>query len=419
MTTARTMSPPDDVTTDLDPAAPASTITDPYPNCAEWRKQPVAPADLMRMFGVDLAATEGAAADMPAVYAITSYAAVQEVLKDAKRFSSSAYAWVNQLELGRTILEMDPPEHQAYRSLVQKAFSRRSSDRWTALVTPIVDELIDQFVGAGRADLVRDLTFPFPVNVIAALLGLPRADLPAFHVWATDMIKVTEDVDHAVAASAELGTYLNGLLADRRAQPGEDLISILLEAEHEGERLSDVDIVSFCRLLLTAGFETTYRSAGNLVFGLLTHPVQLDAVRADRSLVPQAVEEGLRWECPLLTAFRVVTEDTQIQGVDVVAGTVLIVHIGSANRDEQRWEQPEQFDIFRPQQAHAAFGAGPHICLGIHLAKIETRILLDRLMDRLPALRLDPDAVAPAITGLALRGPIALPVVFDVSAAAE
>jgi cytochrome P450 len=136
-------------------------------------------------------------------------------------------------------------------------------------------------------------------------------------------------------------------------------------------------------------------------------------VRADRSLLPQAIEEGLRWEPPLLTIVRLVLEDTELHGVALPAGAVLILHLGSANHDERRWERPDEFDIFRPQLPHLALAAGPHLCLGMHLARMETTVALNRLLDRLPWLRLDPDATPPAITGLAFRGPTALPVLLD------
>jgi cytochrome P450 len=205
-----------------------------------------------------------------------------------------------------------------------------------------------------------------------------------------------------------LHDYLIGFVTERRTAPADDLISVLAQ----GRQLTDEEIVAFCRLLLPAGAETTYRSSGNLLFGLFTHPDQLDALRADRTLLPQAIEEGLRWECPLLTVVRLALEDTTVAGVKVPAGAVLIVHLGSANHDERRWDHPETFDIFRPQLPHLAFGGGAHVCLGMHLARMETRAVVNRLLDRLPGLRLDPEATPPAITGTSLRAPTALPVRF-------
>jgi len=309
---------------------------------------------------------------------------------------------------------MDEPEHHAYRSLIQQAFSRKAMERWeTELVEPVVDELIDGFVADGRADLVSQLLFPFPVNVIAALLGLPRADLPQFHRWTVDLISVSIDMDVAPPASTSLYDYLIEFVHERRQRPGDDMISVLAHADHEGQQLTDDEIIAFCRLLLPAGAETTYRSSSNLMTGLLTHPDQLEKVRADRSLMPQAIEEGLRWEPPLLTIMRTATTDTKVCGVDVEQGAVMVVNMGAANHDARRWgADAEEFDIFRPQTAHIAFASGPHMCLGMHLARMETKVAVNRILDRLPDVRLDPDAPEPYITGMTFRSPPRLEVIF-------
>jgi cytochrome P450 len=170
-------------------------------------------------------------------------------------------------------------------------------------------------------------------------------------------------------------------------------------------------------MLLPAGIETTYRSSGNLLYLLLVHPDQLDAVRADRSLIPQAIEESLRYEPPVLAAWRVATVDTALSGVDVPAGSVVMLMLGSANRDPEAYDNPEGFDVFRNPKQHTSFGTGPHVCLGMHLARMETRLALNALFDRLPGLRLDPDAVIddPHITGdLMFRSPTGLPVVWAI-----
>jgi cytochrome P450 len=203
------------------------------------------------------------------------------------------------------------------------------------------------------------------------------------------------------------------LLEQRRSRPRGDLISILAHAESDGGRLDDEMIFSFCRLLAPAGAETTYRSSSNLLFGLLSRPEQLAALREDRSLLRQAIEEGLRWEAPLTGIMRTCAADTEVCGVPIKADTVVAVGLGAANRDERRWEDPESFDIFRPQRQHIAFAAGPHTCLGMHLARMETRVMLEALLDRLPNLRLDPAAEDVHISGDSFRAPRELPVVFD------
>jgi cytochrome P450 len=388
----------------------AGVVEDPYPLLAMSRaKGPV----LKENLEAALLDPDGDAEPGPEVFTAFSHDAVQTVLRDGETFSSAGYAEVMGTVMGHTILEMDEPEHHTYRGLVQQAFSRKAMERWEVeTVGPIVDECIDAFADRGEAELVRELTLPFPVNVIASMLGLPRADLPQFHRWAIELISVSFDWDRGTRASAQLRDYFAGVLAHRRADPADDLMSILAAAELDGQRLTDEEIFAFLRLLLPAGAETTYRSSSNLLFGLLTHPDQLDALRADRALMPQAIEEGLRWEPPLTTIVRTASCDTVVDGVDVPAGAVVIVNMGSANHDEKHWERAEEFDIHRDQRQHLAFAFGPHMCLGMHLARMETRVVLERIFDRLPNLRLDPDAEAPHITGMTFRAPPALPVLF-------
>jgi cytochrome P450 len=340
---------------------------------------------------------------------------VAQVLRDGETFTSTIYASSMGLVMGHTILEMDEPEHSRYRRLIQQAFSKKALVRWEKdLVRPIVNACIDRFAGRGSADLVRELTFPFPVNVIAGMLGLPEADLPEFHRRAVELISIAIDPMRGIQASQALERYFLPLIAERRDAPRQDLISVLATAELEGTRLSDAEIVAFLRLLLPAGAETTYRSSSNLIFGLLTHTEQLEQVRRDRSLIPQAIEEGLRWEPPLIGILRGVTRDTEIDGVPVPKGTTLSVSMGAANHDDARYTDPDRFDIHRPPRQHLAFGFGAHRCLGMHLARMETTVALEALFDRLPNLRLDPAAGPVAITGYTFRAPTQLPVVFDV-----
>jgi cytochrome P450 len=391
----------------------AGVVEDPYPLLALSRaKGPVLKENLEAdLLDPDGTAEVGPAA--PEVFTAFGYDAVQTVLRDGETFSSAGYADVMGAVMGHTILEMDEPEHHTYRGLVQQAFSRKAMERWEVeAVAPIVDECIDAFVDRGESDLVRELTLPFPVNVIASMLGLPREDLPQFHRLAIELISVSFDWDRGMRASGQLRDYFAGVLAARRAQPADDLMSILAAAELDEQRLTDDEIFAFLRLLLPAGAETTYRSSSNLLFGLLTHPDQLDALRADRSLTTQAIEEGLRWEPPLTTIVRTATRDTVVEGVEIPSGAVVITNMGSANHDEKYWERSEEFDIHREQRQHLAFAFGPHMCLGMHLARMETRVLLDKVFDRLPNLRLDPAAEAPHITGMTFRAPPALPVLF-------
>jgi cytochrome P450 len=351
---------------------------------------------------------------LTSLFTVTDYELARQVLTDTSRFSSASYEMTMGQVMGRTILEMDPPEHQRHRALVAKAFRTRVLERWSdEIIGGTVGELIDAFARDGQADLIPQLTFPFPVRVIARVLGLPEADWPRFLQLSTQLIAVMRNWEGALAASRELRGYFAEIIADRRRHTRDDLVSQLIEAEVDGRRLSDEEIYPFLLLLLPAGAETTYRSSSNLLFGLLSHPDQLEAVRADRGLVPQAIEEALRWETPLLTVARSATEEVELGGVRIPAGSFVAVSLGAANRDPGRFADPDAFDTFREDKQHISFGDGAHKCLGMHLARLEMRVLLNAVLDRLPGLRLDPDADDPHIHGLIFRSPPNLPVRFD------
>ncbi len=346
---------------------------------------------------------------------VLSYDGVEAVLRDGATFSSAGYADSMGLVMGHTILEMDEPEHGRYRRLIQQAFTRREMERWEhEIVVPVLNHYIDAFVDRGRADLVAELMFVFPVHVIAIALGLPEADLPAFYRRAVEITNMATEIERGFAASQWLYAYLEPVVEERRAEPRQDLISLLAQAELDGQRLTNDEIIAFCRLLLPAGAETTYRAASNMMVGLLSDQAQLEAVRADRSLVTAAVEEALRWEPPLTGISRTAVVDAEVEGNRIAAGAAVNTSLGAANHDPSRWLDPDRFDVFREQKPHMAFATGPHLCLGIHLARMEMRAVLERLLDRLPGLRLDPESDPPTITGLAFRAPAALPVIWEV-----
>jgi cytochrome P450 len=385
----------------------AGDVRDPYPMFDGIR------ADTP-VLEVHLGARLGAAPQLTSLFTVTSHELAQQVLTDTERFSSAANAMTIGQVMGRTILEMDPPGHQRHRALVARAFRARVLEQWSdAIIGATIFELIDAFAGAGRADLVPELTFPFPVRVIARVLGLPEADWPRFLRLSTELIAVMRNWDRAVAASRELRGYFGEIIADRRRHPRADLVSQLIEAEVDGHRLGDDEIYPFLLLLLPAGAETTYRSSSNLLFGLLSRPSFLDAVREDRGLVPAAIEEALRWETPLLTVARTATQDVWLGGVLIPAGAFVAVSLGAANRDPGRYLAPSDFDIFREDGAHLSFGDGAHKCLGMHLARLEMRMLLNAVLDRLPGVRLDPAVADVHIHGLIFRSPPNLPVLFD------
>jgi cytochrome P450 len=385
-------------------------IRDPYPEWAEMLAlSPVHEVNLLEQLGAD----PDMALDMevPPAYLVLSYDGVTQVLRDGVTFSSKFYSDTMGTVMGHSILEMDEPEHHLYRGLIQQAFTRKALERWQEeLVRPLVESTVDEIAARGGGDLVRELTFPFPVRVIAGMLGLPAEDLPKFHRWAVELISVGFDFDVGMAGSQKLRDYFAAQLAPRREQARDDLISVLAQAELDGHRLTDEEIFAFLRLLLPAGAETTYRSSSNLLFGLLTNPDQLDALVTDRSVLPRAIEEGIRWEPPLTAIVRMTTTATDIDGVPVPEGAVVNVCMGAANRDPSRWEKPERFDIFRPVHQHVSFALGPHTCLGMHLARMETTVAMETVLDRLPNLRLDPSADDVHIRGRAFRSPQSLPV---------
>lgn len=412
------VAPPIDIDSDeydpfvlFDRAMGADDVRDPYPGWAEALEiAPVRKLDVSQIQGAEQMA--GMGIEMPEVWEVLSHNAVSQVLRNGKAFSSSGYEAAMGVVMGPTILVMDEPKHSRYRGLIQMAFSNDSLAHWEAdVVGPVIDGFIDDFESRGSADLVRELTFVFPVHVIAGLLGLPAEDLPRFHRWTIALICVAFDWQLGLAASAKLAEYLTPIIERRRESPGEDLISLLAQVELDGHRLDNDHILGFLRLLLPAGAETTYRSSSNLLLGLMSTG-QLDAVRQDRSLLGQAMEEGLRWEAPLTGIGRLCMEDTEVDGVVIPAGATVAVNIGSANRDPSRYERPTEFDIFRPQKQHMAFAFGPHRCLGMNLARLETDVLFDRIFSRLPGLRLDPAAEDVHITGRGFRSPRELPVLF-------
>ena len=386
--------------------AVAGDSRDPYPELAAARKaNPVQRLDMSNM----------PHDEAKPVFFVYRYDDILEVLRDGETYSSGQIIELIMGDvMGRHImLGMDDPEHRRYRALVSTAFGPKAIARWEAqLIDPIASDLIDRFDGRGHAELVREFTFPYPTQVIAGMLGLPRADYQRFQRWSIAILSVFTRREAAIAASEQVKEYLAGILDDRRREPRDDLISDLAQAELDGERLSDEEIFSFLRLLLPAGVETTYRSTGNLLFSLLSRPDQLEAVRADRSLIPQAIEETVRYEAPLLNITRIATRDTVLGGVPIPAGSTLMTMLAAANRDESRWNDPDHYDIFRAVRPSVAWGQGPHICLGMHLARVEMRVALNLLLDRLPGLRLDPDGDDPHIRGQVFRSPTSLPVLF-------
>ncbi len=387
----------------------SGNIRDPYSDLAKSRR-----AHAVHDLGAELGMPHAAAASVFMVY---RYDEIVQVLGDNETYSSAQIKDFFGAVFGEHVmLAMDEPEHGRYRALVARAFSPKSvAGLEDKIVKTVANELIDKFVDRGRAELVREFTFPFPSQVIASMLGLPREDYPQFQSWAVAILGFMFNRERGLRASKEMSDYFIPILEARRKKPLDDVISGLVQAEMDGEHLTDEEIVCFLRLLLPAGVETTYRATGNMLFGLLSDPDQLDAVRQDRSLFQQTMTEALRWEAPLLNITRLATRDAELGGMKIPAGSTIMPMLGAANRDESRYPNPDpnKFDIYRPSpKPHISFGYGAHGCLGQYLAQLEMRVALDLLLDRMPNVRFDPEAEDVHIRGQVFRSPASLPVVF-------
>jgi cytochrome P450 len=388
-------------------------IEDFYPRMEEVQSLcPAHHGSISGLFG--LAGIDTLLADEEHQVSVLSFALADQVLKDPSTYSSvPLYDRTLRSAIGETILGMDPPGHRRFRELIQPAFTRKEMERWEReFVVDIVNSYLAPLIPLGRADLATDFAFLYPIHVTAIAAGLPVDDFDVFYRDTALLTNVAITETQRLAAGERLGSLVLRLIAERRADPRADLISALIRAEFKEapdavhQTLTDEEIVAFLRLLVPAGAQTTYRALSNLLFGLLTHQDQLDAVRADRSLIPQAVEESLRWEVPLTMVFRSATDDAVVAGCPV--------SVGVANHDPTRWDHPHEFDIFRPAQLHHGFGSGPHTCLGIHMARMELRVAVNTVLDLLPDLRLDPGEPVTAPHGVIQRGTYHLPVVWDI-----
>lgn len=345
-------------------------------------------------------------------WTLFDYESVFAAFRDGDVFSSDLHNRTIGLVFGPTILGMHGKQHHDHRSLISKAFRQSALTRWEpTVIDPICHQLVDEIKDDGEADLMEVITFEFPTRVTATLLGLPQEDLDLFRRLSLDLISIQVDIEAGLLASVELGTYFQTQVDQRRESMTDDIIGDLVSAEIDGEKLTDEAIISFLRLLLPAGLETTYRSSSNLLYLLLTHPEQLAAVQQDRDLIAPAIEEALRFETPLVSVPRETTRDVEMHGITIPEGAQVNLCIGSANRDETRWPDGEVFDIHRERHAHIAFAGGIHSCLGMHLARVETRAMLNSLFDRVSDLALVPGTAA-GIVGMPFRSPERLPVTF-------
>ncbi|MBK1786231.1 cytochrome P450 family protein [Prauserella cavernicola] len=334
---------------------------------------------------------------------VTGYAEAKALLSDPRlhkdastrpelfanlRAASGAQASPSTLLLSEHLLNSDPPDHTRLRRLVTKAFTAGTVARLRPRIEQIADELLDDLAGRDEADLLEAYAFPLPVTVICELLGVPAEDREKFRAWSASLITASGPQE-AGTASKELAEYLTALLDRKRATPGEDLLSDLVHVSDEGDQLSEAELVSMAFLLLVAGHETTVSLIANGVLALLRAPDQLDALRADPSLLPGAVEEFLRFDGPInIATLRFTSEPVGVGDVEIPENALVFVSLLAANRDEKRFPEPERLDLTRQTGGHLAFGHGIHYCVGAPLARLEGEIAIGRLLDRFPGLAL-------------------------------
>ncbi|MFI8233644.1 cytochrome P450 [Streptomyces sp. NPDC085900] len=292
------------------------------------------------------------------------------------------------------MLDLEPPDHTRIRRLVSKAFTPRTVDRLKPYVSALAGELVDRLVESGGGDLLTDVAEPLPVAVIAEMLGIPEADRAPLRPWSADIcgmyeLNPSEETAHkAVQASVEFSDYLRELIAERRKEPGDDLISGLIAAHDEGDRLTEQEMISTAVLLLNAGHEATVNATVNGWYALFRNPAQLAALRADHSLVPTAVEELMRYDTPLQLFERWVLDDIEIDGTVIPRGAEIAMLFGSANHDPEVFEDPERLDLTRADNPHISFSAGIHYCIGAPLARIELAASMTALLEKAPTLSL-------------------------------
>ncbi|MBL7494990.1 cytochrome P450 [Frankia sp. CNm7] len=383
--------------------------TDPYPVWERLRKQaPVHEGTVHKLTGYPGEAFfQGLPFPDRPHFSAFSFAACDAAFRDEETFASSPTAvdpTGQAAGVESSLISMNGAQHRRYRALVQPSFLPAKSGWWiSSWIEETVHLLIDSFVADGRAELNVDFCAAIPILTITGSLGIPVEQALIIREWLSQPAKIVGMLAPIVAA--------------RRESPRDDLISVLVQAELPDEdgtthRLSDVEIYSFAILLLLAGSGTTWKQMGIILTALLQRPEILKAVRADRRLLRATIEEAIRWTPTDPMFSRFVTADIEFFGAHIPKGSVLHLCVAAANRDPERWERPDEFDIHRPLKRSLGFGGGMHICLGMHVARAEMTVGIGALLDRLPNLRLDPDAASPRIIGMYERGATEIPVLF-------
>jgi cytochrome P450 len=353
------------------------------------------------------------------------YTDVVRVLSEHATFSSDGQRMA-QVEgfggednpIGSSILRMDPPRHRQLRNLVTQAFTPRIVAQLEPRITAITNELLDHVAAAGEMDVVRDLAYPLPVTVIAELLGIPPELREDFKRWSDAMVSgaevLTEEGRNALLQEIQgMYGYFTQVLEERRQHPQDDLVSALLEASVDGQYLSNLELLGFCGLLLVAGNETTTNLLSNMILCFDENPDVVERLRNDRTLVPGAIEEALRYYSPVKAMARITTTETMIGDQRIGPNEFIMAQIGSANRDETEFPDADRFDIEREPNRHIAFGRGIHFCLGAPLARLEAKIALNTMLDRLPGRWQVADRQLEMIKSFIVFGPKQLPMAWD------
>lgn len=361
-------------------------------------------------------------ADAIGGWSVFGYENCRTILRNPALFSSNAAQFLEGLNPDQqSMLGSDPPRHTQLRNLVNLAFTPRRVAALEPRLRQISKELLDAVQAQGSFDLVRDLSYPLPVIVISELLGVPSEDRAVFKRWSDEIvahlgqnIRPGADIPPALqAAEDEFIAYFTEQIERHRQAPQDDLIQALLAAEIDGRKLSANELLSFCILLLVAGNETTTNLIGNAMRCFLDFPAELERVQANRSLLPSAIEEVLRFRSPVQATIRFATEDTELGGQGIQRGQRVIVWLAAANRDPAEFPDPDRFDVSRQPNRHLAFGLGIHFCLGAPLARLEALVALDTLLERFQSLqRLNNDAFEP-VEGFIMHGVKSLPLALD------
>jgi cytochrome P450 len=342
------------------------------------------------------------------VWTAFRYADVEQVLNDYKLFSAERDRQTT--ETPPSILFMDPPRHRQLRTLVSQAFTPRSITQLSSRITDIVTQLLDQVAPAGQMDIISDLAYPLPVIVIAELLGIPPEDRVRFKQWSDAVVDTLASDD--IGPRPEMDEYFLQIIARRRECPQDDLISALLDAQVDGEHLTPAEIISFCVLLLVAGNETTTNLIGSALLCLDDFPEAMEALRAEPTLIPSAIEEVLRYRSPVQFTGRLAIADTLVGGQRIKAGQLVRVVLGSANRDEAQFPNADTFDIRRSPNRHLAFGHGIHFCMGAPLARLETKIALTLLLERFRDIQRFREVALERVSSPVMYGVKRLPMAF-------